>query len=793
MSSDRLAKTKSDTHVKPEPVRLSTNATTADKLIKPKKASGPPQPPAPKLLERTEIPNTPSQGSSQIENSIPEKPSGSFPDVHISQQYHYVPGDKDALTMEPLTNAQSHTPSTTLCSTCQKQSMLTRPEEKGVQWSSCRIRTRAAETVVLEIPETPNVDNRYNALSLPTSSAGSIAHHSVPRLDKHEPAMASSTQESPMTAAKPDSATLKAIPLSRVDLDSERAKILPETRKVCDEEPSCISTAEIEAADTAATSHEDPIGKTTRMDVDSVADMSEQMTALTAEQSLQENPTCDNAAVPRIDTQRESCTPPVKKPHNDEPSRTFESCDTHSDSPNKSDTFGESEPLKPSIAVSESIGMSTDILSKQSSAECTIDRIVPISSDEQQAPTVLQSKETTEGVRSLSDPNVSMSPALASTSSPEPNKPLNTRDLARIALVCARGTALTALQVIDWLASRFSYLQKGQGSWEKTIKSVLSLLPEIHSAKTPRQPVLYSFASAALRAENERRYQSYLPTVSVPGPQGGSSKARKSVRKQSEADTVRQHEDLQSAPPTHAKRTVTKAIKSAQSRRNVPAHESLPPLAVLEQALSHNPVSAPVTEPAEIDTSAAIPDGEKISSNPPSPSVSGSTFQGADPSRTKVISGVDRIVNPFERASASRKNITPSGGLENKRETSLRSVYPRAVAPTIETMTPEEKAAKITEIKKRPKRKQFFGSVYRLAHVRRYGRLDIHDESDGAWKPDSTTERSIAERDVAMNNQEKNRSLLEVFNLPSNAIPMNDGKELAFRDGTLVTDPTELP
>ncbi|KAL1797254.1 hypothetical protein ACET3X_003860 [Alternaria dauci] len=102
-------------------------------------------------------------------------------------------------------------------------------------------------------------------------------------------------------------------------------------------------------------------------------------------------------------------------------------------------------------------------------------------------------------------------------------------------------------------------------------------------------------------------------------------------------------------------------------------------------------------------------------------------------------------------------------------------------------MTPEEKAAKIAEIKMRPKRKQFFGSVDRLAHVRRYRHQDIHDQSDGAWKPNSMTERTTGEQDSAAPNEHgENQSLLQIFNLPSNAIPMNDGRELAFRDGTLI-------
>jgi hypothetical protein len=69
--------------------------------------------------------------------------------------------------------------------------------------------------------------------------------------------------------------------------------------------------------------------------------------------------------------------------------------------------------------------------------------------------------------------------------------------------------------------------------------------------------------------------------------------------------------------------------------------------------------------------------------------------------------------------------------------------------------------------------------------VRRYRRQDIHDERDGAWQPSITNQR----KDKRTGDDEIGdiRTLREVFNLPANAIPMNDGQnELAFRDGTLV-------
>jgi hypothetical protein len=549
--------------------------------------------------------------------------------------------------------------------------------------------------------------------------------------------MVSPPQNLPVPETRPDPVIFKASPLSCSD--SERANVLPELGKSrdeeLDEETSCISTTDTQATDIATTSNESLLGQSIPREVESNAPVSEQKTAVKAKQILQENQICDNAAVPPVDTQHEHCTSPAEISNHDEPLGATEPQYSHSVSPSKSDMLGESEPPKPATALPELIASSLDILPKQCSAEHTTNRAVPLSSASEQTPAVLESKGTAESVRPSPDPNASMNPISAVMGSLKPKEPLNNRDLARIALLCAKGTRLTALQVIDWLASRFPYLQKGQGAWERNIKSVLSHLSEIDGVKAPYQQITYSFASAALRAENEKRYQSYLTPSLVPGPEGGVQKARESVQQQLGANVDDQHEHFQSEPPTQVKKSVTRAIKSAPSRPSVPIHGSFPL-----------------------------------------------------PNTARVTSEDNAMFHPFERATAPRPKIALAD-VETKRETSFRSVYPRTTTPSIETMTSEQKATKIAEIKTRPKRKQFFGPAHRLAHVRRYGRQDIHDESDGTWKSDSTGERPMPEHDSAINDCDENQSLLEILNLPKNAIPMNDGKELAFRDGTLVGDP----
>lgn len=379
----------------------------------------------------------------------------------------------------------------------------------------------------------------------------------------------------------------------------------------------------------------------------------------------------------------------------------------------------------------------THILPKHLATNSLPDRAAAVVTKEQESAVSRSNKKVESGPSP--DPNISDSSPGAHIGPSRPTKRHTNRELARIALVCAKGTGMTALEMIDWLALRFSYLKKGQGAWEKSLKSVLSLKPEFHGVKPPGRPhesrVVYNFTSTASRAKYEKEYHDYLPLASVPGPQNSHQKARKGVPQCVVADNVTLHEKVQDEQPTQTKRTMTKAIKSAPSRRNAISHDSLP-----------TPLIDEVTTDAEPG------------------------------------------FNPFERATVSRLTRAPFDDLEAQRGTDFRSAYSPNTAPSIDSMTPEEKAAKIAEIKARPSRKQFFGANRRLAHVRRFGREDIHDESDGAWKSHNTTERSIAYRNSATNDRDVNQSLLQVFNLPTNTRPFSDGNELVFRDATLVSD-----
>ncbi|KNG44898.1 hypothetical protein TW65_08265 [Stemphylium lycopersici] len=331
------------------------------------------------------------------------------------------------------------------------------------------------------------------------------------------------------------------------------------------------------------------------------------------------------------------------------------------------------------------------------------------------------------------------------------------RELARIALACAKGSRMTALQIIDWVALTFPYLQKGQGAWEKSLKAVLSISKEF-SGKTVglhEARVMYGFASAAFRAQYEKEYGDYITRQSQQeSPQDQHKDVARPASVVDSGWDLKRH--VEGTRKLHREVTPGKAIKSvpiqcakSSSRKELKSSPSSRNFAATPTASDPNTVASPAS----------------MNSN------DGSLF------------------NPFERSKLPFVRDTTNRTHETKREASIHGVYPRGMKPSIETMTQKEKVAKLAEIRARTSRKQVFDSNQRLAHVRRYGRQDIHDESDGAWRPkivEGEQKRSTWRNDTITDDCDANQSLHEVFNLPANAIPMNDGNELAFRDGTLV-------
>ncbi|KAH7355617.1 hypothetical protein BKA66DRAFT_575253 [Pyrenochaeta sp. MPI-SDFR-AT-0127] len=296
------------------------------------------------------------------------------------------------------------------------------------------------------------------------------------------------------------------------------------------------------------------------------------------------------------------------------------------------------------------------------------------------------------------------------------------RELARIALVAANFTQLSAFDIIDWLANRFTHLRKGEGAWEESINTILSSFPEFHGdtiAGEQGPTKLYSIASPTMRERYQREYHEYCTTSNPVN----TSLARETRHKQS---------------------CIAKTVEHAPAPElAAPTRRSCEPRVVIYKKQL----------------------------------------------QSKRSNSGDALFTPFVRLSPRQLGSPLKLDHGVTRETRFYSVVRQGNKLSVETMTEIEKAKKIAEIKARPPRKRYFGPDYRLAHVRRYNRQDIHDESDGAWKPhcfsDSEKESQL-DKDFKLEDNKTARSLKDVFGLPDNAIPMNDGQtELAFRDGTL--------
>jgi hypothetical protein len=307
-------------------------------------------------------------------------------------------------------------------------------------------------------------------------------------------------------------------------------------------------------------------------------------------------------------------------------------------------------------------------------------------------------------------------------------KPYTMRQLARIALVAANGDRITASQMISWLTQKMSYLQVRKSGWEMQVRSCLSHYDEFCSSKMAgSQLKLYEFKDAETRAQFEAEYPEFSST----------SKPKESPRPP-EQGTPRVNQ-----PPKPSQKQYKRAVKSAPT---------MPP-AIVELHRVPQDIS-PHQQPA---------------------------------TRAKEIK-IDKSFMPFERSMPRKPINLLSSDHDIACYTESGYTMPPNPQVSIETMSEVEKAIKIAQIRARPSRKTFFGSQNRLAHKRQHNLDDIHDERDSAWKaPVTTAEESTARcMDIDVDDA-GSRTLRQVFNLPTNMIPVNDGKtELAFKDGDKV-------
>jgi hypothetical protein len=301
------------------------------------------------------------------------------------------------------------------------------------------------------------------------------------------------------------------------------------------------------------------------------------------------------------------------------------------------------------------------------------------------------------------------------------------RQMGRIALVAAGGSRMTTSQIILWIAHTFPYLQVG-GAWEGTIRQSLSTFAEFHAQKIPGacdNKKLYGFASADLRAQYEAEYPEFCTLPNI----------------------------LHTPVPYQEKMVgdeIDQSRKSAQATKGKEGASILPTSPSRRFRL--------ISEVASVQP------------------------------RMNPQAKQDVTFMPFERSTPCQSVSKRNYDIGVERTTTFRAAHTLTPRTTDDTMREAETARKIAEIKARPSRKQYFGSDYRLAHKRRHDLKDIHDERDGAWKPHHVSTEQQSKRNQNMGMTDGNDpSLKEVFSLPNNQIPMNDGQtELAFRDGTLV-------
>jgi hypothetical protein len=332
------------------------------------------------------------------------------------------------------------------------------------------------------------------------------------------------------------------------------------------------------------------------------------------------------------------------------------------------------------------------------------------------------------------------------------------RQLARLALVSANGSRMTTSQIILWIARTFSHLRVGEGAWEKSVKACLSRFEEFDGRKISgahENKMLYGFSDAQTRKRYETEHAGFF------------------------AATTSHSFPAQKAPRENKKRGST-PLKPWRAVKSAPSQSFSPIRKIGLGSLMERHGSQIQIKQANIDT-----DSEPLSLSA-RPQLDHTAIEWHEFKAPCEEARNNTSSIPFERSVPRQASGLLHLNQNVKRETTFEAALAASSQPSIETMTDDEKAQKIAEIIARPSRKKYFGSDHRLAHKRRHGLADIHDERHDAWKPPRPKMDGNMEDDVDMDKGEA-RTLRETFDLPDNMIPMNDGQtELAFRDGTLV-------
>jgi hypothetical protein len=319
-------------------------------------------------------------------------------------------------------------------------------------------------------------------------------------------------------------------------------------------------------------------------------------------------------------------------------------------------------------------------------------------------------------------------PASGIASEPQPRRSFTDRERARMALVASNGQRRTTVEIVDWNLQMFPYLNENRATLERNMAAVLSVSSEFKGRRI-------------LGARGNKQLWSFAG----PDIQRRFEREYPGYRKSLNNLTERGDDCVQVALSDDSDST-TKQKTSMRFRPTMVASSDLIKEAAILANFEMIHENGSLAEPKERDTSSSAGTCNSTRTLRLDQSNGGRFFEACTPYRT----------------------------------------------PPLEAMTQTDIDQKISEIKQRPSRKKFFGPEHRLAHVRRYGRQDIHDESDGAWKPELCGKvKTLAGSHspaIVSEDREEVATVRQLFDLPRNAIPMNTGQtELAFRDGTLVS------
>ncbi|OAK99702.1 hypothetical protein IQ06DRAFT_348238 [Phaeosphaeriaceae sp. SRC1lsM3a] len=659
------------------------------------------------LLGRSEIPNTPTQRSSQIKEHSPA--------VHAEAD---TLGDMQALddasTLIEASPYEKTTFKTTLCSACLKQHVLAKSGTTPVVCRKCQERSPSSNSKRFEIPETPEP----------------AAHASLANIDKPP--------------------SILGLESTRVEGREERQPMLwfqsglmsvaPKIKhKICPEPSGPVTTCQ-----------------------DAVASES-----LPCDDDV---PSARNSQNERLDSQHEPIEPvrvveltrvQLTQGSNGtlglglRQQRTTEGSDTQYDKEEETPILSCSPGHSPFDEVRQPSSEPSNMLATSSVKAPVQDTAVSGMS----SPLVTPSNgpfKIREHFSSRADPQQSKAKPRALAS----RKPYSNRELAQIALVAADGKHMTAPDINLWISTNFPNKPLG-GPWEKTIRSCLSQFEEFQGHKRrglPGERMHYSFRSTIAKQSFDEKYAVYRPV------------SHASAAVQTEAERVCDTRDQVLSKPHK------RAIKSAE----IPQR-----LSSKKERMEHHRNANQALSSAE---------DSEVNMSPPNTDAS-STVEEADvelASRRVQIEQQEKVTfNPFERRTA-REHLTMQDDEATYIGATSLEAFASTVSPSVDSWTEDEKDRKISEIKARPSRKKYFGQGHKLAHKRRHGLLDIHDERDGAWKPFQSNwannKETDTDTDTSMSTDEHSKQTLrQLFDLPDNMIPTNDGHtELAFRDGTLV-------